>query len=94
MPLSIEVGFDPGQIALDGDPASPKRGTTPNFRSMLLWPNGWMDQDASWYEVGLDAGHIVLDGDPALPPRKGHRSRLLFSARIYCGQTVAHLSYC
>jgi len=36
-------------------------------------------------EVGLGSGHIVLDGDPA-PPQ--------FSDDVFCGQTVAHLSYC
>ena len=35
-------------------------------------------------EVGPDPGHIVLDVDPASQ----------FSAHVYCGQTVAHLSYC
>ena len=48
-----------------------KRGTTPNFCSMSLWPNGWMDRDASWYEVGLAAGHTVLDGDPVPPHKRG-----------------------
>ena len=30
---------------------SPKRGQSPpNFRPMsILWPNSWMDQDATWY---------------------------------------------
>jgi len=30
---------------------SPKRGQSPlpNFRPYLLWPNGWIDQDATWY---------------------------------------------
>jgi len=27
----------------------------------VLWPNGWMDQDATCMEVGLDPVHIVLD---------------------------------
>jgi len=44
-------------------------------------------------EVGLSRGHIVLDGDPAPPQGKGHSSRY-FSAHVYCGQTVAHLSNC
>jgi len=35
----------------------------------------------------------VLDGDPAPPQGKGHSSRY-FSAHVYCGQTVAHLSNC
>jgi len=36
---------------LDGNPApSPKRGhSSPHFSGIPLWPNGWMDQDATWY---------------------------------------------
>jgi len=41
-------------------------------------------------EVGLGPGPIALDGDPA--PQKRHSPQFL--ARVYCGQTVAHLSYC
>jgi len=44
-------------------------------------------------EVDLGLGHIVLDGDPAPPPERGTAAPLL-SAHVYCGQTVAHLSYC
>jgi len=43
MPLGTEVGFDPGDIVVDGDPAHPtKRGVQqPSlFGSCLLWPNG------------------------------------------------------
>jgi len=42
-------------------------------------------------EAGLGAGDIVLDRDPA-SPKEGHSPH--FSAHVYCGQTVAHLSYC
>jgi len=49
MPLGGEVDFDPGDIVLDGDPAPPPKGTTPIFGPCLSWPNGWMDQDATWY---------------------------------------------
>ena len=37
-------------IVSDGDPAPlPQRGTARLiFNSCLLWPNGWMDQDATW----------------------------------------------
>ena len=60
MPLDTEVGLDPGDIVLDGHHASPKRGhNTPIFAN-VFWPNGWMDQDATWYGVGLDPGHTVL----------------------------------
>ena len=40
MPLGAEVGLDPGDIALDGDPAPPtERGTTApdTFRPTALW---------------------------------------------------------
>jgi len=36
----------------------------------VLWPNGWMDQDATYYAIGLGSGHTVLYGDPAPPPTK------------------------
>jgi len=51
MPLGMEVGLGPGHIVLDGDPAPlPQKGDrTPIFGLFLLWPNGWMDQDATWY---------------------------------------------
>ena len=54
MPLSSEVGLGPGDIVLDGDPSSPlpkKVGGQqhPHFLAHVLWPNGWMDQDATWY---------------------------------------------
>jgi len=46
--------------------------TAPIFGQCLLWPNGWIDQDAIGREVGLGPGEIVLDGDPApLHKKKG-----------------------
>jgi len=77
------------------EPHSPsqKGAEPPIFSPRILWPNGWMDQDATWYmEVGLSPGHIVLHGDPAPPPPEGAYPQ--FSAHVYCGQTVAYLSYC
>jgi len=47
VPLGMKVGLGPGHIVLDGDPASPKGTAPPIFGSCLLWPNGWMDQDAT-----------------------------------------------
>jgi len=37
------------------------------------------------------SGHIALDGDPA-PQTEIMHSSPYFSARVYCGQTVAHVS--
>ena len=51
IPFGMEVGFGPDHIVLDGDPAPlSQKGTQPSiFGPYLLWPNGWMDQDATWY---------------------------------------------
>jgi len=50
MPLGMEVGLSPGDFVLDGDPAPPQKGAEPPiFGPRLLWPNGCMDQDATWY---------------------------------------------
>ena len=55
MPLGMEVGLSPGDFVLDGNPAlpPPKGAETPIFGPRLLWANGCVDQDATWYEVGL-----------------------------------------
>ena len=45
MKLGVEVGLGPVDIVLDGDS---KRGhSSPHFSAHVLWPNGWMDQDAT-----------------------------------------------
>jgi len=63
-------------IVSDDDPTPyPLKGTqpvSPIFGPYLLWPNGWMDQDAACRDVGLGQSDIVLDGVPAPPPKKGH----------------------
>jgi len=55
--MQIGLSLHVCDIVLDGDPAPPtQRGTValPNFfGSCLLWPNGCMDQDASWYAAKL-----------------------------------------
>jgi len=82
MPLGMEVGLGPGYIVLDGDPAPlPKKGAEPLpliFGPCLLWPNGCMDQDATWYV-----------GRPQPKPhfaRWGHSSPFL--AHVCCAQTA------
>jgi len=70
MPFGMEVGLIPGHIVLDGDPAPPEGAQQPRplFSPCLLYPNGWLDQDATWMEVDLGQGHILLDGDAAFLP--------------------------
>jgi len=75
MALGMEVGPVPVHNVLDGDTA---------FGPCLLWPNGWMDEDAAWYgskprprphctRLGLSS----RERGTAAPP--------LFSAHVYCG---------
>jgi len=96
MALGMEMGLGPRHIVQDGDPASlPKRRQRPPILGpFLLWPNGWMHQDATWYGGRRRPSHIVLDGDPAhLPQQNGgtapkweHSPQ--FSAHVYCSQTA------
>jgi len=41
----------------------------------VLWPNGWMDQDATWYEDRSRPRPHVLDGDPT-PTERGTEAPL------------------
>jgi len=73
MALGMEVGLCPGHIVVDGDPASPpqKRGTAPIFGPCLLWPNGWMDQGATWYDGRPRPGQHCVRSRPSSPLPKG-----------------------
>ena len=100
MPLGMGVGDRPGHIVLDGDPPPPQRGTAVPYFSAHVY----CGQTAGWIkmplgkEVGLGPGDIVLDGEfleTQLPvPTERGTAASHFSANIYFGQTVAHLSYC
>jgi len=71
MPLSMDVGLGQGHIVLDGDPAPlPKGGTaTPISVPCLLWPYGWMDQDATWYFGRPQPGQHCVRCGPSSTPR-------------------------
>jgi len=56
----------------------------------VLWPNGWMDQDATWYGGRpRPMPHCVRSGNSS-PLPKGH-SPHQFLAHICCGQTAGWL---
>jgi len=67
-----------------GRSSSPK-ATAPVFGPCLLWPNGWINEDATWHEVDLGPRHIVLDGDPAHPARGALHPPLFGPCYVYCG---------
>ena len=86
---------------LDGDPAPSaprKRGAQPaNFRPVSIvakWP---IDQDATWYGGRPQSRRYYIRWGPSSLKKGGTapaQSSAQFSAHAYCGQTVAHLSYC
>jgi len=94
MPLDMEVGLSPVDFVSDGDIATPppskKRGDTgptPISGTCLLWPNGWMDQDATWCRGRPRPGpHCARWGASSRLPKRGHTCQ--FSAHVYCGQTA------
>ena len=71
-------------------PSSPPQNgdSSPQFSVHvgLLWPNGWMDQHATWYGGRPRPRRHCVRWGPSSPPAKGHSPQ--FSAHIYCGQTV------
>jgi len=92
-PLGMEIGLSPGDFVLDGDPApSPKKGAEPPiFGPCLLWPNGWMDQDATWHgSRPRPRRHCVRWRPSSPPPKQGHSPQFL--AQVYCGQTAVWIN--
>jgi len=89
--LGMEVGLSPGVFVLDGDPVPfPKRGRSPlpNFRGpFLLWPNGWMHQDATWHGCRPQPRGLCVRWR-TIPPDKVAEPPQKFSAHVYCGQTA------
>jgi len=52
MVLGMGVGLSPGDFVLDGYPFPlPKKAAEPPppIFGPFLWPNGWIDEDATWY---------------------------------------------
>jgi len=92
MPLGMEVGLGPGHIVLDGEPAPPsQKGTQPPiFSACLLWPNGCMHQDATWYGGRFRPRPYCARWGPSSPsPKRGHSPQ--FSAHVCCGQTAGRI---
>jgi len=54
----------------------------------VLWPNGWMNQDATWYrDRPRSKRHCVRLGPSfTLPPKTAQQHQ--FSAHVYCSQTA------
>ena len=86
----MRIGLGAGQILLHEYPAPPppKWHSPPTFGPYLLWPNGCMDQDATWYRGRpRPTQHCVLCG-PSYPQKKRHTHPYPILAHVYCGQMV------
>jgi len=96
MPLGVELGLGSDDCALDGDPAPPEKKAQPPrtiFGPCVLWPNGWMDEDVTYYgSRSRPRPHCCRRG-PISPLRKGHRSPPSFRPMSIVVMD-AHLSYC
>jgi len=76
----MQVGLGPGNIMLNGDPASPPpKAHSPQFSAHICCRQiaGWSKMPPGM-EVGLDPGDFVVDGDPAPPSPKDRQSLPIF----------------
>jgi len=92
MPLGTKVGLDPSDIVIDGDPGpSPKRDTAPpHFLAHALWPNGSMNQDATWYGCRPRPRPRCVRLRITPPPKeKGSTAASQISTHVCRGQTAA-----
>ena len=72
MPLGTMVGLGPGN-----GPSSTPRGYSlrpTKFWPCLLWPNGWMDQNTTWYEGRSRLRPHCVTWGPSSPFQKWHSS--------------------
>jgi len=90
-----EIGLGAGHIVLDGYPGPPRKGHStppPLFGPCVFWPNGWMDQDASWYTdyrgMGSAQATLCFIWSPISLTPKGGTAAAHCSAHVYCGQTA------
>jgi len=67
----MQVGLGPGHTVRWGPISPPPKGYSPHFRPYLLWPNGWMDEDATWYGGTPRPKRLCVRWRPAPLPKKG-----------------------
>ena len=81
MPLGTEVGSAQATFSGWGRSSTPppcKKGAPPIFGPCVLWPNGWMDQDATCYGGRIRPRRHCVRWGPSSAPKRGHSSPALF----------------
>jgi len=98
MPVGREIGLGPSDIVSDGNPAArpQERGHSSQiFGPCLLWPKGWMDQDATWYEGRPRPRRHCVTRGPSSPPKRGtapnFRPMSIVAKRLPISATAEHL---
>jgi len=98
MKLGMHVDLGPGHIVLDGDLAPLPQTGPPIFGPYLLQPNGWMDQDATWYGDRPQPRRLCVRWGPrSTLPKNGAEPPSPIFGHFCCGQTTAiplHASRC
>ena len=83
MPLGMELDLSPGDYGLDGDwgpsPPPQKGAEPPIFGQCLLWPNGCMYQDTTWYGGRPQPRRRCVTWGPSCPSPKGAQPRAVAS---------------
>ena len=76
--LGMEIGLSPGDFVLDGDPVPfPQKGAEPPYQifgPFLLWPNGSMHQNATWYGCWPQPRGLYVRWGSNRPSQKGGRA--------------------
>ena len=74
------VGLGPGDFVFDGSQLPLKKGRSPTqfFGPCLLWPNGWMDEDATRYGSRPQPRPHCVRWGLSSPPGKGTSAPPLF----------------
>jgi len=89
MALGMEVGLGSGHIEVDCEPphlSKKKEQSHSIFGPFLLWSNGWMHQDATWYGDWPQPRRLCVRWGPTPCPKWAEPQ---FLAHVYCGQTAA-----
>ena len=79
----MEVGLGPGNTVLDGDPPP----LPPIFGPCLLWPNGWMDPDATRYGGRPQPRQNCVKWGPTHPQR-GRALQKISLAHVYVAKRL------
>jgi len=86
MPLGMEVGLDPSDIALDGDRAPPpQKGTKP----LQFSAHVYCDQTATWIKVplgwrrGVVVSVVRRTNEVTIPPARLVLGRVTVFGRVY-----------